>query len=285
VVKIGVCDFQLGWHEPSRRVLGIGHTVRYTKKGFAGYGHRRDTAYAVYDPATDTWSPWRVLEIAKANDDSFFHNGAHGQWVVEPDGSILLPIYAVGKGLPCNFRGMVLRCRFDGETLSCVEKGPEMTVSDRRGLYETSIVKHRGRYYLTMRNDLRGYVTSGGDGLTYDPVRPWTFDDGTELGSYNTQQKWAAHRNALFLVYTRRGLDNDKIARHRAPLVMAQVDPDRLCVLRNSERILVPKKGTARFGNFDASAITENETWVTVGGGGPAYCARILFKTKGEVKE
>ncbi len=285
VVKIGVCDFQLRWHEPSRRVLGIGHTVRYTTKGFAGYGHRRDTAYAVYDPATDAWSPWRVLDFLKTDDDSYFFNGAHGQWLVEPDGTILLPVYAVAKGLPFNCRGMVLRCRFDGETLACVEKGPEMTVSDRRGLYETSIVKHQGRYYLTMRNDLRGYVTSGSDGLAFDPVRPWTFDDGSELGSYNTQQKWAAHRDALFLVYTRRGLDNDEIMRHRAPLVMAQVDPDRLCVLRDTERVIVPKKGMARFGNFDATAITENETWVTVGGGGPAYCARILFQPKDQEKK
>ncbi len=282
VVKIGVCDFQLGWHAPSQRVLGIGHTVRYTKKGFAGFGYRRDVAYAVYDPATDAWSPWRVLQFPPSDADAFFHNGAHGQWLVEPDGSILLPVYAVGKGEPWNCRCLVLRCRFDGETLSSIERGPALTIADRRGLYETSIVKHQDRYFLTMRNDLRGYVSSGSDGLAFDPARPWTFDDGTELGSYNTQQKWAAHRDALFLVYTRRGLDNDEIARHRAPLVMAQVDPERLCVLRNTERILVPKKGTARFGNFDATAITENETWVTVAGGGPAYCARILFKPEGE---
>lgn len=278
VVRIGVCDFQLRWHEPSQRVLGIGHTVRYTKKGFAGYGHRRDTAYAVYDPATDAWSPWRVLDFPATDDDSYFFNGAHGQWLAEPDGTMLLPVYAVAKGLPFNCRGMVVRCRFDGETLTLVKMGQEMTVPEPRGLYETSIVKHQDRYYLTMRNDSRGYVTSGSDGLSFDPVRPWTFDDGAELGSYNTQQKWAAHGNALFLVYTRRGLDNDDIMRHRAPLVMAQVDTERLCVLRNTERVIVPKKGKARFGNFDATRITDRETWVTVGGGGPAYCARILFR-------
>ena len=278
VVHIGVCDFQLGWHAPSQRVLGIGHTVRYTKKGFAGYGYRRDTAYAVYDPAGDTWSPWRVLELPETDDDSYFFNGAHGQWLVEPDGTILLPIYAIAKGLPFHCRGMVVRCRFDGQTLSYVEKGQEMTVPERRGLYEKSIVKHQGRYYLTMRNDLRGYVTSSGDGLNFAPVRPWTFDDGAELGSYNTQQKWVSHGDRLFLVYTRRGLDNDEIMRHRAPLVMAQVDTERLSVLRDTERVIVPKRGKARFGNFDATRITDNETWITVGGGGPAYCARILFE-------
>ena len=37
-----------------------------------------------------------------------------------------------------------------------------------------------------------GYVTSSDDGLHYAPIRPWTFDDGTELGSYNTQQHWVS---------------------------------------------------------------------------------------------
>ena len=312
VVHIGVCDFQLGWHAPSRRVLGIGHTVRYTEKGFAGYGYRRNVAYAVYDANDDTWSPWRELEFPggvsagnaelatvlarqdsqKNSDDPsppvplskrergdgrFFHNGAHGQWIVEDDGSILLPIYAVAKGEPCNYRGNVVRCRFDGQTLRYVEEGREMTVPQKRGLYETSITKYQGRYYLTMRNDERGYVAMGEDGLNFGPVKPWTFDDGSELGSYNTQQKWVTHSKGLFLVYTRRGAGNDEVFRHRAPLFMAQVDPARLCVLRDTERIVVPKQGKAAFGNFDATNINENETWITVGGGGPAYCAQIVW--------
>ncbi len=39
-----------------------------------------------------------------------------------------------------------------------------------------------------------------------------------------------------FLVYTRRGADNDHVFRHRAPLFIAQVDPKRLDVIRASER-------------------------------------------------
>ena len=64
------------------------------------------------------------------------------------------------------------------------------------------------------------------DGLQFAEPKPWTFDDGAELGSYNTQQHWLAHSDGLFLVYTRRGANNDHIVRHRAPLFMAQVDPD-----------------------------------------------------------
>lgn len=91
----------------------------------------------------------------------------------------------------------------------------------------------------------------------------WRFDDGKELENYNTQQHWVTHRDGLFLVYTRRGATNDHVFRHRAPLFMAQVDPQRLCVIRSTERILVPERG-ARLGNFGVTEVNAQETWVTV---------------------
>ena len=55
----------------------------------------------------------------------------------------------------------------------------------------------------------------------------WTWDDGTDLGTYNTQPHWVT-RNALYLVYTRKSANNDHIFRHRAPLFIAQIDAARL---------------------------------------------------------
>jgi len=90
-------------------------------------------------------------------------------------------------------------------------------------------------------------------------------------------------------VYTRRGLNNDHVFRHRAPLVMAQVDPARMCVLRDTERILVPERG-ARLGNFGVVEVNAEETWVTVaewmqpvgcekyGSDNSVYAARIRWK-------
>lgn len=69
------------------------------------------------------------------------------------------------------------------------------------------------------------------------------WDDGTDLGSYNTQQHWVAHSEGLFLVYTRRGANNGHVMRHRAPLFIAQVDPVKLHVLRSTERELMPNRG------------------------------------------
>jgi len=274
-MHVGVCDFQLGWHAPTARVLAIGHTARYTRKGFAGFGHRRDTVYSVYDPKTGRWTPWEVFQFPETEDDRYFFNGVHGQWLVEPEGTVLVPFYFVGPKQGFLLTGAVMRCRFDGRKLTYVKHGRELRHPVPRGLYEKSLTRFRDRYYLTMRNDRKGYVATSADGLNFGPIRPWTFDDGKELGSYNTHQKWVTHSDGLLLVYTRRGADNDHIVRHRAPLFVAQVDPDRLCVLRDTERIAVPERGRA-LGNFDATAISPAETWITVAGG-DAYCARLIW--------
>src|SRR5690606_32354449 len=125
----------------------------------------------------------------------------------------------------------VLRCTFDGTTLRYQAQGNELGINDTtRGLGEPSLTKYQNEYFLTIRNDLRGFVTRSKDGMHFEEIKSWKFDDGTDLGSYNTQQHWVTHSNALFLVYTRRGANNDHVARNRAPLFMAQVDPERLCV-------------------------------------------------------
>ncbi len=157
-----------------------------------------------------------------------------------------------------------------------------------RGLYEPSLIAFGGRYYLTLRNDERGYVSVSHDGLQFDEPVPWAFDDGTELGSYNTQQHWLAHSDGLFLVYTRRGANNDHIIRHRAPLFMARVDTEKLQIVRSSEKVVIPERG-AEMGNFGACRINEQESWVTVSEGmfmkdsvkrgaeGATFVARILW--------
>ena len=57
----------------------------------------------------------------------------------------------------------------------------------------TSVTRFKGHFYITIRNDMAGYVTSGTDGLHYDKPKKWTFDDGADLGNYNTQQHWVTH--------------------------------------------------------------------------------------------
>ncbi len=290
---MGICDFTPGWHAKTHKLLGVGHTVYYARDGKQINNRPRSTAYAVYDPVTDRWSPWKQLKPPDEN--KFFNSGSGcGQWLVKADGTLLIPVYFKARGDTTNcYASTVFHCRFDGSELSYVDHGDELTLNEPRGVYEPSLAFFRGRYYLTLRNDKRAYVTVSDDAMHWQPFRPWTFDDGTELGSYNTQQHWATHGNGLFLVYTRRGAHNDHIPRNRAPLFMAGVDPVRLVVLKESERIIIPERG-AMMGNFGVSRITGDETWVTVGenmyppqnldrgADGSVFAARIRWERPGK---
>ncbi|MCL4201984.1 MAG: exo-alpha-sialidase [Pirellulaceae bacterium] len=258
-IEMTVCDFWPKWHAASGKLLGTGHTVWYENNRVMPV-RKRHTAYAVYDPDSHAWLPWNELQMP---DEPRFANAGGGctQRFDLSNGDILLPIYFKRPEDKVSST-TVVRCRFDGAKLRYVEHGDELSVDVPRGFGEPSLAKFGDRFFLTIRNDVKGYVTSGTGGLRFDPPKPWTFDDGTELGNYNTQQHWVTHSDGLFLVYTRRGADNDHVFRHRAPLFMARVDPDRLCVLRATERVLVPERG-ARLGNFGVTDVGPAETWVT----------------------
>jgi hypothetical protein len=254
-----VADFSPKWHASTGKLLGTGHTAYYAGGGLMK-DRPRETPYSVYDPQTEQWGRWKAL--AMPDKEKFFNSGAGcTQRVDLENGEILLPIY-FKIGNPYQLATTVVRCGFDGETLEYIEHGTELTTAVPRGFGEPSLARHQGRFFLTLRNDEAGFVAMSDDGLHYEEPQLWRFDDGEELGNYNTQQHWVTHRDDLFLVYSRRGLNNDHVFRHRAPLVMAQVDPERLCVLRETERVVIPERG-ARLGNFGITQISADEAWVT----------------------
>ncbi len=287
-VVVAVADVTPGWHAASQRLLAIGCSVRYSPQGrqLADVKRSSQTAYAVHDPRTGAWSRWQTLQLP---DERKFDLARCGccQWLVKPDGTLLIPIY-FGESTGKPFSVTVLHCRFDAETITYLSHGTELSLNVVRGLCEPSLILCRGRYYMTLRNDKRAYVTTSEDGLHFEPIKPWTFDDGKELGSYNTQQHWLANGRALYLSYTRRGADNDHIFRHRAPLFVAQVDPQRLCVLRGTEQVVIAERGAA-MGNFGAAAINGQQSWVTVseyidsnrrqprGADGSTFAARVMW--------
>ena len=286
-VTIAVADVTPGWHAPSGKLLAIGCMVRYSKAGQQIEDVKRSTQthYAVYDPKTDVWSKWKLLELPEYKKFDYARN-ACSQWIVEDDGALLVPLYISPGSGPTSVT--VAKCSFDGSDIRYIGHGNEMSLSVVRGLCEPSLAKFQGRYYLTIRNDVKGYVTSSDDGLNFEPIKPWTFDDGKELGSYNTQQHWINNDKGLFLVYTRRGANNDHIMRHRAPLFIAQVDPQRLCVIRDTEKIVVPERGTT-LGNFGCNRVDATESWVTTaeymndpkpnprGANGSIYVGRVIW--------
>lgn len=261
-LEITVCDFTPKWHSKTQRLLGIGQTVVY-ENNRVKHVRPRGTAYAVYQPESRSWSRWRTLKMP---DEARFANAGAGsvQRVDRLDGTILLPIYFKEIGTT-QYSTTVVRCDFDGHTLKYLQHGSELTVPIKRGLYEPSLVEFDDRMFLTMRNDDHGYVSvSDANDLAFSRPKQWKFDDGYDLGNYNTQQHWVAHpTHGLWLIYTRRNAENDHVFRHRAPLFIAKVDPERLHVIKKTEQVLVPEKG-ARLGNFGVTTINENESWVTV---------------------
>lgn len=259
-------DMTPQWHEKSGKLLVTGATFWQDPKTRKNVPRGpSDTAYTVYDPKTQSWSKWQKMKMP---DDPKFHFARAGctQRVDLPDGDILLPIYFYAKGPGEANYVTVAKCEFDGETLRYKEHGSELTTDlhakrRRTGLYEPSLTHFGGKYYLTLRSDESALVAVSNDGLNYSEPSHWKFDDGEILGSYNTQQHWITHSDGLYLSYTRRGANNDKVFRHRAPLFMARFDPERMVVERATERIVLSNLGKA-FGNFGVCDVSPQETWV-----------------------
>ncbi len=285
-VNVGICNFTPKWHNLSKTLLGTAHTVRYRDKTLVV--GLRSTIWSAYNPQTNEWAKWQSLKMP--NDSIFYDSGACADQRVDlPNGDILMPIYFRAKGVK-QYTTTVAKCSFDGEDLKYKEHGSELNLNIGRGLFEPSLTYYKGKYYLTIRNDENGYFSVSDDGLHFGPVKIWHFDDGREVGTYNTQQHWVTHSGGLFLVYTRKGANNDNVMRHRAPLFIAQVDTKRMVLLRNTERVLMPNNG-ARLGNFGVANINEKESWITAaelmtgngeekyGAKGRVWNARILWNT------
>jgi hypothetical protein len=264
------CDLTPAWHAKTGKLLMTGHTANYHAGARGGLvldgSHTRDTSYSVYDAARQTWAEWKTLQLPD-REHFFWAMAGCTQRVDLPNGEILLPLYCMDHNSAgadfwkrCLFT-TVARCAFDGNELRWLANGNELSVPTPRGFCEPSLAAWGGRFFLTLRNDVKAYVATSRDGMQFDKPVPWTFDGGRELDSYNTQQHWIAHSDGLFLVYTRKGANNDDVIRHRAPLFIAQVDPERLCVLRGTERELVPNHG-AQLGNFGTVNASKDESWV-----------------------
>lgn len=255
-------------HAHSGKVLITGKTFNFAE-GTRENILREQISYAVLDPHTLRCGPLQTLKMPErdhSNNSTFAPNAGCHQRVDLPNGEILLPVRYQRQAKPRIYTSTVVRCRFDGEHLTYIEHGSEHSIPTGRGLYEPSLIHFNGKYFLTLRADDSAYVALSSDGLNYSEPIPWKFDNQELLGSYNTQQHWVVLNNKLYLVYTRKGANNDHIMRHRAPLFLAEVDPENLHVIRKSEQVLVPENH-ATLGNSGVCLVNPNEAWVTVAEG------------------
>ncbi|QDU26608.1 hypothetical protein ETAA8_16880 [Anatilimnocola aggregata] len=310
-IEIVAGDMVPKWHAATGKLLATGPTVRY-KRNASGAEVKISqneassrTSYSVYNAEQRTWTVWDT--IVMPDDPKFFYATVGASQRVDlPGGDILLPFHFKTAG-ESPYHTAVMRCSFDGRKLKYLEHGDELSRpaepgveyklpgSRQTGVFEPSLTVYRGRYFLTMRNDRTAYVATSDDGLHFGPVKRWRFDDGSDLGSTNTQQHWVTHSAGLLLSYTRKGATNDHVFRHRAPLFIAQVDPEKLHVIRSTERILIPERGAGLGNAFGVTEVNEHESWVTTaewmqgpkgilrpgnpyGSDNSIYAARILWK-------
>jgi hypothetical protein len=279
-IEEGVCDVVPEYHAPAGVVLAMGHTVFYKNDALYGgdppAGHRRrHSVYAVRD-GKGQWSRRRELEWDDPRAQAFSMCGC-AQRVTLENGDVLVPLYFAPLGRVDRMVTTV-RYGFDGAELTFRQAGRVLELPVGRGLLEPSVTRFDGSFYLTIRaEDGHGYVSRSEDGLNWEEIRPWSFDDGEPLVMSTTQQRWLTHRGELYLVYTRKMADNHGVARWRAPLLIAQVDPAKRQLIRRSERVVFPMDGdgmapgdhVARMGNFHTTAVSATESWVTVGEGRP----------------
>ncbi len=64
-----------------------------------------------------------------------------------------------GRNAKDRYSTTVAECRFDGKELVFVKHGNVLRLDVARGLYEPSLIAFGDSYYLTMRNDVRGYAS------------------------------------------------------------------------------------------------------------------------------
>jgi len=267
----GVCDVVPQYHAKTGTVLAMGHVVFYRGPRFArGDQLARYPVYVVRDKQ-GTWSARKKLEWDDPRGAFIYSNGC-GQRVVMPNGDIMMS-FTFG---PDSKQRMVagVRCSFDGEKLNVVKVGPALQNNVGRGLLEPSVTRFQNRFFMTMRaEDGHGYVSVSQDGLNYNPKTAWAWDDGQPIAMSTTQQHWLTHSQGLFLVYTREDPSNKNVIRWRAPLWIAQVDPESLCLIRETEQIVLPLVGdgvkepnrVALMGNFHVTNLSPEESCVTVG--------------------
>ncbi|MBQ7649506.1 MAG: exo-alpha-sialidase [Victivallales bacterium] len=262
--ELAMCDATPFYHKASGKMILTGHSVCYKEDEMAGPNYGRSTLWSIFDEASQSWLPYRRLEMP----EEFQNCGAGCTQILEKkDGTLLVPAsLATQNGTPVlksDYYGtVVMRCAFDGKELRLLELGNILYRTEGRGLCEPSIVHFKGKYYMCMRNDLTSYIAVSDDGLNFTPPQEWLFDDGSPLGSYNTQQHWIFGKERLYLVYTRKAEFNNHIFRHRAPLFIAEVDCDKLRVIRATEQVAVPMRG-ARLGNFGCLQLDTDCAYVT----------------------
>ena len=267
----GTCDMVPEYHAPTGTVLAVGHNVYYKDNVLTRPSEQRYPVHTVGD-AHGNWSERRRLDWVDWRASAIYTCGC-AQRATLDNGHLVVPLSFGPLGRDDRAVGTVV-CSYDGHQVTVLDSGNELRLAVGRGLLEPSLARFGGRFFMTIRaEDGHGYVSTSDNALRWAEAQPWCWDDGQTLVMSTTQQHWLTHSDGLFLVYTRRAEDNANVFRWRAPLYVARVDTERLCLVRDTERVVLPMIGdgvndpdhVARMGNFHVTNASPAESWVTVG--------------------
>jgi hypothetical protein len=253
--KIVGCDYTPIYHKNADCVLLIGSTATYLPGRMLPEADGNHLSYSILRKSSNAFEK---MKFVKMPEEFKCCSCGCGQCEALENGNLLIPIMYKKHG-DTLYSSAVAECSFDGKEIKYLRMGNSLSISVGRGLYEPSIIKFKDMYYLTLRNDEYGYVAKSSDGLNFVDLQKWCWDNGDILPNYNTQQHWMIIGEKLYLVYTRRAVNNGHVFRHRAPLFAAEVVDMRL--KRDTEFIVIEERG-ARLGNFCAAKISEDKAAV-----------------------
>jgi len=251
--------------------FGLGLTSAYendrvpVNKAVGGRPYNRPIR-AAFDPVTARFSD--VSDIAFPLPYASCY--PFGQTVELPDGDMLVAFDYEPLGAKRNAEGdfavmkriVIARCRLDDDGFRILKTGEPIACDGlRRGVGEPSLVECGGKIYLTLRSDEAGMWCESADGLNFSAPRRWSWLDGREIGNRNTQQHWMKVGGKLYLAYTRETPTNGHVFRNRAPVFLAEFDPVRGGLVRETERPIVPERG-ARLGNFCCTDDGHGGSWL-----------------------
>lgn len=279
-VTEGVCDTVPSLDPASNRMVAVGHNVYYRNNRFYDtFGtwdaaernaalHRRGV-YSV-QRADGSWGERQIFDPAEFAHCPSLLCGC-SQKIIDPAGNWLIPFCFIPDLTTHISYVTVYRARFDGEKFALGEHGDILKHPAGQRVLEPSLLAFKERIYLTLRaNDGYAYVTSSADGLHYEPLRPWRFDDGEPMATDTTQQHWLELGDRLYLLYERNLGYNAVVPRFRAPLLIAEVDLVTLTLKRATEQVVLPLDGDCRrpesvaySGNFMPMRLSEHEWLVT----------------------
>ncbi len=245
---------------PDGTVLVWVDTFRYdaeNKLDRAAFPQRAE--YLYFDPVSGAWSERRGLPLEVEDDADVL---AHNAQITEEAGDFLLP-YSVRQPSMRFYARIARLHRAPDGTITRRESSDPIRLERGRGFFEPSLIRFGGKYFLSLRNDESGYVTCSDTWRSFPEAKKWCFDNGEWLGNYNTMTRFLRLGGKLYLVYTRKGLNNDHVFRHRAPLMIGEVDPETCRVIAATEEVVVPEYG-ARLGNFTAVNIDADHAYVSV---------------------